>query len=47
MYRFPLLSVVARKVLDIPATSACCEIIFSKEENIVSYVPKFQHITWI
>jgi hypothetical protein len=43
MYQFPLLYVVARKVLGIPATSACCEIIFSKKENIVSYVPKFQH----
>ena len=34
--QFPLLSVVARKVLGIPATSACCERIFSKGGNIVS-----------
>ena len=34
--QFPLLSVVARKVLGIPATSACCERIFSKSGNVVS-----------
>ncbi len=37
--QFPLLSVVARKVLGIPATSACCERIFSKGGNIVSSLP--------
>jgi hypothetical protein len=34
--QFPLLSVIARKVLGIPATSACCERIFSKSGNVIS-----------
>jgi hypothetical protein len=34
--QFPLLSVVARKVLGIQAMSVCCERIFSKGGNIVS-----------
>lgn len=41
--QFPLLSVVARKVLGIPATSACCERIFSKGGNIVFFTS--QHFT--